>query len=126
MTRGIIVGVILLLACCSSMAQDAGTTQGLYNRCVRNDPICGGYLMGVGSVLIMMGKAYQEPALDHNFMAPFQIWAICPTHGPVNGNSLRHRFLTWVEENPTNRPAPMLDSAMTAYKEAWPCAEKSN
>jgi hypothetical protein len=108
------------------MAQDAGTTQGLYNRCVRNDPICGGYLMGVGSVLIMMGKAYQEPALDHNFMAPFQIWAICPTHGPVNGNSLRHRFLAWVEENPTNRPAPMLDSAMTAFKEAWPCAEKSN
>lgn len=108
------------------MAQDAGTTEDLYNRCARNDPICGAYLIGVASVLVMMGKAYQEPALDQNFMAPFQVWAICPTHGPVNGHSLRHRFLAWVEENPASRPAPMLESAMTAFKEAWPCAGKSN
>ena len=76
MTRGIIAGAIFLLTCVSSMAQEAGTTQDLYYRCVRNDPICGAYLMGVASVLIMMGKAYQEPKLGKDFMSPFLVWAI--------------------------------------------------
>lgn len=120
MTRGIVACMIFLLAYCSAMAQDAGTTKDLYDRCARNEPICGAYLMG--AVLGMMGKAYQDPALEPNYMAPFRVLGICPAQGsPMNGYALRQRFMAWVEKNSSQRAEPMGDSAMHAFQEAIEC-----
>lgn len=126
MMRGTVTGALLLLTYTSALAQGIGTTQDLYDRCARNEPICGAYLMGVASVLIMMGKAYQDPKLQPDFMAPFQVWAICPARGPVNGDFLRQRFMVWTEKNPAERTELMGATAMHAFQETWPCADRSN
>jgi hypothetical protein len=78
---------------CSATAQHDNSTKELYQQCIRNEAVCAAYLMGVATVQVFLGKAYQDPALDRDFMAPLQVFAICPKREEkVNGPILREKF----------------------------------
>jgi hypothetical protein len=88
-----------------------GTTQDMYDRCVRDDPLCASYLMGVASVMSLFGKAYQN---DPRFEVALSIFAVCPNGAPTNGRILTHVFMAWVDRHPESKRNFMESSAMDA------------
>ena len=126
MIRAITSAAMLLMLQGSAIAQEAGTAHDLYNRCVKNEPLCGAYLMGVASVLTLMGKTYQDRQLEPDFVAPLNVFAICSKGAPATGHVLRNIFVAWIETNPARKAEGMAAGAITAMKDAWPCPERSN
>jgi hypothetical protein len=125
MRRVIAVGILTLLFHSATSAQGLGTTQDLYDRCMRDEVLCGSYLMRVASVVSLLGKPYKDPELNpelnRGFLAPFAIFAVCSTGAPVNGHILRHVFIACVDRHPEAKNEGMGASAVDAFKEAWPC-----
>lgn len=110
-----------------------GKTQGehrtgaLYDRCVIDDPMCVSYLVGVGSVMRLVGAAHQDRDFTPALVAVLGVFGLCPARNtPVIGIILRGQFVAWIERNPDRKREPMASSAMAAFKEAWPCPERSN
>jgi hypothetical protein len=102
--------------------QDIGKEQSLYDRCVKDDPVCIFYLMGIAKVMITLGDAYKA-ALDREVAAPIGSVAICTKGSPVNGLVLRRVYLAWLDVHPAQKQDPVGDAAMEAFWEAWPCKE---
>ena len=125
MKRTIMVVILTLIFHSTAPAQGVGTTQDLYDRCIKDEVLCGSYLMGVASIMALMGKTYQDQTFEYKFIAPLSVFAMCSTGAPVTGVILRHVFTAWVDRHPESKPDHMASSAMDAFKEAWPC-EKSN
>ena len=109
----------------TAFGQGTGTAQELYDRCAQNDPICGSYLMGVATVMFVLGTAYKDPQLEREFVAPLGVFALCSTGNPVTGRTLPHIFMAWIDRHPDRKQDAMGSSAMNALSEAWPC-EKTN
>jgi hypothetical protein len=105
-------------------AQDVSKEQFLYDQCVRDDPICAFFLMGIAKVMVTLGKAYKDPALEGDFIVSgFSAFAICSKSSPVNGHVLRHVYLAWLDLHPEHKQDPVGQAAMDAFREAWPCDE---
>lgn len=122
-----LIAAIILAApiLCSPVVAEEGTAQSLYDRCLQNDPLCGSYLLGVGSVMSLLGKTYQDQTFEYKFVAPLSTFAICPNGAPANGHVLRHVFMAWFDRHPENKGDFMGTAALDAFREAWPC-EKPN
>jgi len=125
MKRAIVVGILTLIFWSTSFAQEAGTAQDLYDRCVRNDPMCAPYLMGIASVMVILGKTYQDTSLEYRFVGLFSVFAVCLNGSPMTGHTLPHVFIAWLDRHPGRKHDFMASSAMDAFREAWPC-NKSN
>ena len=81
--------------------------------------------MGVGSVMVLMGKTYQDATLEYKFVASLGFFAICSTETPITGIIARHVYMAWLDRHPEREQDNMGSAAMRAFREAWPC-EKSN
>jgi hypothetical protein len=101
-------------------------TESLYKLCKSPEPVsqatCTAYLLGVASVMAMLGKEYTDakPGEDKDFRAPFAAIGLCATSAS-SGPALRQIFINWAEKHVAEWKASVGGSAMTAFQEAWPC-----
>jgi hypothetical protein len=116
---------ILAMTTTQTLAQEADAST-LYNLCMKNDPLCESYLMGATTIMVMMGKAYEDKDFEPDFIAPLGTFAICSKGGPVNGRVLHNIFVAWIEIDPKRKNEPLGGAVMTALKDAWPCPPRSH
>ena len=99
--KQVIAATILMLTFpATAWAQEGTKAQDLYDHCVKNDAICGPFLMGVAGAMVMLGKAYEDKTLEREFVAALDVFAICSRGAPVTGNILRHVYIAWLDRHP--------------------------
>jgi len=124
MKRAIMLGVLALTFHSGAFAQEAGTAQDLYGQCFRSEPICGSYLMGVATVMLLIGKTYQSRRREHDVVGPFGAFAICASDEPITSITLPKIFATWLDKHPERKQGPMGSAAMEFFHERWPCERR--
>ncbi len=72
-------------------------------------------------MMTLMGKTYQDQSLEYRFVGLLSVFALCSPGGPVNGYTLPHIFMAWLDRHPESKGDFMASSAMDAFREAWPC-----
>ena len=116
--------IALALTITTSTAALSETARDLYNRCAANDPNCNSYLLGAATIMVFLGKAFQDKDLRPTTES-YSVFAICPGKSPVNGEVLRHVFMAWMDRHPDRAVDNIGATALDALTEAWPC-ENSN
>jgi hypothetical protein len=75
----------------------------------------------MASVMALVGKTYQDQRLEYKLLGLLSVFALCSDGSPVNGHTLPHIFMAWLDRHPASKGDSMSSSAMDAFHEAWPC-----